>query len=55
MAMITPKMKALFEDHKKSHKYFALATASKDGVPTSSPSASCGLPMTRRSGSSTTT
>jgi hypothetical protein len=33
MAMITPKMKALFEEHKKSHKYFALATASKDGVP----------------------
>lgn len=33
MAEITPKMKALFEDHKKNFKYFALATSSKDGVP----------------------
>lgn len=33
MAMIPPKVKALFEDHKSALKYFALATASKEGVP----------------------
>ena len=33
MAMISPQVKALFEDHKSNFKYFALATSSKEGVP----------------------
>ena len=31
--MISPQVKALFEDHKSNFKYFALATSSKEGVP----------------------
>lgn len=33
MATIPSSVKALFEDHKKMFKYFALATADKKGVP----------------------